>query len=85
MHDRSVVHKRTRTLARPCTHPTHPPVCIILQDADDIGYEMGGENYDMVQDSDETVDAKLATILGSDKVHYSSLIDQLIFMEDTFV
>ena len=49
------------------------------QDAEEMGYEMGGENFD----SDP--EARLEEILGMERVHFSSLIDQLIFMEDTLL
>ena len=43
------------------------------------GVEMGGENFEAVPTDEEGVDAKLRSILGNDKIHYSSLIDQVRF------
>ena len=44
---------------------------------------MGGEAFGGLHDSEEQAQHKLREILGVQRVHYSSLIDQLIFMEDT--
>jgi len=49
-----------------------------MQDAEDAGVEFGGEGH-------TSTDAKLADIMGPHRVHFSSLIDQLIFMEDTLL
>jgi len=50
---------------------------------DDDALETGGEQFGGLHDSDEQTQARLVQILGPDKVHFSSLIDQLIFMEDS--
>ena len=44
---------------------------------------MGGEAFGGLHDSEEAAKARLRGILGADKVHFSSLIDQLIFMEES--
>ena len=54
-----------------------------LQSEEDIKYETGGENFEDVIDTDETTNSRLEAILGYEKVHFSTLIDQLIFMEET--
>ena len=51
--------------------------------AQETGFEMGGEAFGGLHDSEEQAQHKLREILGVQRVHYSSLIDQLIFMEDT--
>lgn len=56
-----------------------------IQDAQDIGYEMGGENMVEEEEDEATQQRRLTSILGHDMVHYSSLIEQLIFMEDTLL
>ena len=57
-----------------------------LQDAEEgdngAGMEMGGENFNeygqLLNGLDESsIDAKLRDIMGADKLHYSSLIDQV--------
>lgn len=47
-----------------------------LQDDDDFGFDQIGDP--------ESADSRLVAILGPEKHHYSTLIDQLIFMEDTY-
>ncbi|KAJ1449761.1 hypothetical protein M885DRAFT_534558 [Pelagophyceae sp. CCMP2097] len=55
-----------------------------LQDADDDhGLEAGGEQYGGLHDAEEQAQLRLRVILGPDRVHFSSLIDQLIFMEES--
>jgi hypothetical protein len=44
-----------------------------------MGYEMGGENLELDSDT------RLEQILGKERIHFSSLIDQLIFMEETLL
>ena len=45
--------------------------------------ETGGEGFDGVAFEQDRIEAELAGILGRDRAHYSQLIDQLIFMEDS--
>ena len=56
-----------------------------VQDDEDVddGLEAGGETFGGAYDADEQTQLMLLRILGPDKVHFSSLIDQLIFMEDS--
>ena len=53
------------------------------EDLVDDALEAGGEQFGGLHDSDSQTQARLMEILGPDKVHFSSLIDQLIFMEDS--
>lgn len=50
-----------------------------LQDAEEAGVEVGGES------EPTSTNARLVDLMGVNRVHYSSLIDQLIFMEDTLL
>lgn len=57
-----------------------------LQDADEAEgaeFEIGGEAFGGLHNSEEEAHRKLRQILGGENLHYSSLIDQLIFMEET--